>query len=236
MTAPAGRAALAATLPRRRAPREGSVRTLGTTEGAAEEAEAAAEWYGRRLGWPTAVGSGGALELLTGVRIDVVDVPLGAGLRMLRRLREGGTGPVAADGRRMRFVVAPGSAEELPGLLQWLEWGGIALDLRAHGAGGAVPAPVGPEGAAPWEAADRTLPVWVRPPLPGCDDTLPAAGLPELRGAGSPDLARLVAVAATECHRARLFPRAPRFPDLPQLRQTGRIPRGRTEYQACALS
>jgi hypothetical protein len=44
-------------------------------------------------------------------------------------------------GDRMRLLVAPGSAEELPGLLEWLEWGTLRLDLTAMGAGGAMEAP-----------------------------------------------------------------------------------------------
>jgi hypothetical protein len=52
----------------------------------------------------------------------------------------------------MRFLVPPGSAEELPGLLEWLEWGGIELDLAALAA------------YAPREAA-----VWLRPPGRECE-------------------------------------------------------------------
>jgi hypothetical protein len=47
----------------------------------------------------------------------------------------------------MRFLVAAGSTEELPGLLDWLEWGGLALDLRAIGTGGVMRAPRPPEPA-----------------------------------------------------------------------------------------
>ena len=41
------------------------------------------------------------------------------------------TGPVALRGDRMRLLVAAGSAEELPGLLDWLEWASRA-DLGGH--------------------------------------------------------------------------------------------------------
>jgi hypothetical protein len=73
------------------------------------------------------------------VRFDVLDVPAEAGYAALRRL--GPASPVAVQGDRMRLFVAPGSAEELPGLLDWLEWGSLALDLDAIGAGGLMDAP-----------------------------------------------------------------------------------------------
>ncbi|MBW5484220.1 SCO3374 family protein [Streptomyces bambusae] len=189
-------------------------------------------WYERVLGWP--VAGGPPVQLLTGTRFDVLDVPADAGLRLLRR--PVATGPVARSGRRMHFLVAAGSAAELDGLLDWLEWGGVALDLAALGEGGRIAAPVppgqvchaasggpwrrspagGPAGSpaggpveSPWGAA-----VWLRPPGPECGAGLPA--LPALsacgRGGGpaaGPDLVRLVGAAATECHRARLGRRAP---------------------------
>lgn len=109
-----------------------------------------------------------------------------AGLALLRRpgLR---TGPVAYDGERGRveLLVPEGSAEELPGLLEWLEWGGIELDLSAR------------TGYDPREAA-----VWLRPPEPG-------------READHVDLVRLVSAAATECHRTRLRRTARMCPDQP---------------------
>ncbi|MEU6668579.1 SCO3374 family protein [Streptomyces sp. NPDC046727] len=101
-------------------------------------------WYENDLGWPTVPGR--PLRLLTGVRFDVLDVPAEAGAAALRHLAPGS--PVALRGDRMELLVAAGGAEELPGLLDWLEWGGVALDLRALGAGGALEAPARPAGAA----------------------------------------------------------------------------------------
>jgi hypothetical protein len=119
----------------------------------------------------------------------------------------------------MWLLVAAGSAEELPGLLDWLEWGALALDLTAIGAGGSIEAPLppgvpegpltadgagagtdGPGGAGPQGAA-----VWLRPPEPGCEvepslPTLSAVG----GDGGAPDLVRLVDTVATQCHRVRL--------------------------------
>ncbi|WP_344535801.1 hypothetical protein [Streptomyces albiaxialis] len=125
--------------------------------------------------------SGEAGEAGTGAA-DVLEVPAGAGLALLRR-RGLRTGPVAYDPVRVRvqLLVPSGSAEELPGLLEWLEWGGIELGLTARA------------GYDPREAA-----VWLRPPEPGCGRGAPGT-------TGRPvDLVRLVSAAATECHRARL--------------------------------
>ncbi|MFE4211426.1 SCO3374 family protein [Streptomyces sp. NPDC056844] len=157
-----------------------------------------AQWYARELDWATAGTA--PVRLLTGLRFDVLELPAAAGHAALRRV--GRTGPVALAGRRMRLLVAAGSADELPGLLDWLEWGGIALDLTAIGTGGHITAPVQPGGAAgPPGAA-----VWLRPPgsRQEVEPSLPALGGLGSRGGGAPDLVRLVDAAATECHRARL--------------------------------
>ncbi|MFJ3779577.1 SCO3374 family protein [Streptomyces sp. NPDC090075] len=172
-------------------------------------------WYENDLGWATVPGAPGEpLRLVTGVRFDVLEVPAEAGAKALRHLGPGS--PVALQGGRLRLLMAAGGAEELPGLLDWLEWGALALDLRALGAGGRMDAPVRPE---PEHPGTRSLPgsvdgrdqavqgaaVWLRPPEPGCEveaslPTLSAVG----RADGAPDLVRLVDSVATECHRARL--------------------------------
>ncbi|MFJ4278671.1 SCO3374 family protein [Streptomyces massasporeus] len=97
-------------------------------------------WYENELGWPTVPGD--PLRLLVGVRYDVLDVPAEAGHAALRRLASGS--PVALRGGRMLLLVSAGSAEELPGLLEWLDWGALALDLVAIGAGGLMEAPSPP--------------------------------------------------------------------------------------------
>jgi hypothetical protein len=109
---------------------------------------------------------------------DALALAADAGLALLRRpgVR---TGPVAFDMRsgRLRLLVPAGSADELPGLLEWLEWGDIELGLTA---------------LARYDPYDpREAAVWLRPPEPG-------------READRVDLVRLVGAAATECHRARL--------------------------------
>ncbi|MGW0364954.1 SCO3374 family protein [Streptomyces sp. NPDC002990] len=164
------------------------------------EADAYASWYEHVLGW--AVAGGPPAQLVTGTRFDVLELPSDAGAALLRG--PVATGPVALMGRRMRFLVAPGSADELEGLLDWLEWGGVALDLAALGAGGRITAPV-PPGLPPGESP-RGAAVWLRPPERGCEALLPALPGPGQGAAPArgPDLARLVAAAATQCHRARL--------------------------------
>ncbi|MEV6329726.1 SCO3374 family protein [Streptomyces sp. NPDC051909] len=174
--------------------------------------EALARWYEHELGWATAAGP--PVQLVTGLRFDVLELPATAGRAVLRRLGAA-TGPVALRGRRMRLLVAAGSAEELPGLLDWLEWGGISLDLAMLGTDGRMTAPAPPVlPVSPGARQDGRFPpgpsVWLRAPEPGreVESSLPALR-PSLRGRTAegvaPCLARLVAVAAAECHRARLL-------------------------------
>ncbi|MFF9097269.1 SCO3374 family protein [Streptomyces sp. NPDC014776] len=97
-------------------------------------------WYENELGWPVVPGE--PVRLSVGPRFDVLDVPAEAGLAALRHL--GPSSPVAALDGRLWLWLAPGSAEELPGLLEWLEWGPLAssLDLRPLGPGTSVRAPL----------------------------------------------------------------------------------------------
>ncbi|GAA3373916.1 SCO3374 family protein [Streptomyces sannanensis] len=175
-----------------------------------EDGGGVTRWYERELGW--AVTEGPPPQLVTGVRFDVLELPAPAGVALLGRIGSG-AGPVALVGRgalqRMQLLVAAGCADELPGLLEWLQWGGIALDLTAIGAGGRIIAPVPPGRPDP---CSRGAAVWLRPPEPRheVEPALPSVSPLCGRGAGSrgngaPDLVRLVDAAATECHRARLF-------------------------------
>ncbi|MEU6927570.1 SCO3374 family protein [Streptomyces sp. NPDC046385] len=161
-----------------------------------------ARWYEHELGWAAVAGP--PVQLVTGLRFDVLDLPAVAGRGVLRRVGAG-TGPVALMGRRMRLLVAAGTAEELPGLLEWLEWGGISLDLAALGTDGRMAAPVPPG----WSRSGTPgAPVWLRAPEPGreVESSLPALRPSAVRGgAAAPCLARLVAAAAAECHRVRLL-------------------------------
>jgi len=106
-------------------------------------------WYAAR-GWPTRRDTSTRLWLLTGGLFDVVEVPEQAGRRAARRLLEYrqavlAPGPVGLTGPgRCGFLVAPGAREDLPELLEWLDWGGIELGIRAYGEGEQVGAP-GPQ-------------------------------------------------------------------------------------------
>ncbi|MFJ7337754.1 SCO3374 family protein [Streptomyces sp. NPDC101116] len=138
-------------------------------------------WYENELGWPTVPGD--PLRLVVGVRYDVLDVPAEAGHAALRHAAPGS--PVALRGDRMLLWVAAGSAEELPGLLEWLEWGDLPLDFAPIGAGGLMeaPSPPGPHG-------ERAV---TSPPGPHGEGAVPsscASHAAEPCGAGFPPAAR----------------------------------------------
>jgi hypothetical protein len=85
---------------------------------------------------PTAPG-----VLPCGSAFDVVNAPAIFGRRMLDRLwSEGpGSGPVAAYRGRTLLFAAPGTAQRLPSLLSWEEWGGSSEPAGPGGADTAVP-------------------------------------------------------------------------------------------------
>ncbi|NGO14976.1 hypothetical protein G5C60_47155 [Streptomyces sp. HC44] len=127
-----------------------------------------------------------------GSAFDVVNAPALFGRHMLDRLwGEGpGSGPVAAYRGRMLLFTTPGTAQRLPALLKWEEWGsdGGAGRSRAippllcHGSGDAVtvpPATVPPTSTAstptPTTARWLVAPDTRRPWLPGPEVLLWAA-------------------------------------------------------------
>ncbi|MFJ5261053.1 SCO3374 family protein [Streptomyces sp. NPDC088387] len=150
--------------------------------------DAVRRWYERDLGWPTAPGD--PVRLRVGARFDVLDVPAEAGRAALRHLVPGS--PVAVRGDRLRLLVAAGSAEELPGLLEWLEWGTLALDLVGIGAGGLMRAPLPPRSP---ESGNVPGPSGVTGSLPdaGVGGGSAALGIPAAR-AGRPDTLQGAAV------------------------------------------
>ncbi|WP_327728331.1 SCO3374 family protein [Streptomyces sp. NBC_00487] len=173
--------------------------------------DAVRQWYENELGWATVPGT--PVHLLTGLRFDVLDVPVEAGVAALRHLGPvpGPGSPVALRGGRMLLLVAAGGAEELPGLLAWLDWGGLDLDLTAVGTGGHMAAPAPPGGAAVrlggacGEAGSQGAAAWLRPPEPGCEVEPSLPSMSALGGGGgAPDLVRVVDTVATHCHRVRL--------------------------------
>lgn len=117
-----------------------------------------------------------------GSAFDVVNVPALFGRRMLEQLwAEGpGSGPVATHRGRMLLFAAPGTAQRLPSLLAWEEWGssgsggsgeqrGTAPPLLCHGTGDAVTVPpltcASSESGPRWVVAPDTRNPW----LPGPD-------------------------------------------------------------------
>ncbi|MEV0225339.1 bifunctional DNA primase/polymerase [Streptomyces sp. NPDC050704] len=120
-----------------------------TSEGAAWLASAGAYPRSTLALWedrPTA-----PVVLPCGSAFDVVNTPVIFGRRILDRLWEEGpgSGPVAAFRGRMLLFAAPGTAQRLPSLLRWEEWGsggastrGSAIPpLLCHGTGDAVTVP-----------------------------------------------------------------------------------------------
>ncbi|MCX4508894.1 bifunctional DNA primase/polymerase [Streptomyces sp. NBC_01619] len=108
-----------------------------------------------RPGAPVVVSCGGDV-------FDVVNVPAIFGRRMLDRLwSEGpGSGPVAFHRGRMLLFAAPGTAQRLPSLLGWEEWGSAVPPLLCHGTGDAITVPP----LSPPPAANGTGARWVVAP------------------------------------------------------------------------
>lgn len=119
-------------------------------------------WYENELGWPTVPekSPGSCVRIRVGLRFDVLDIPAAAGHAALRHLTAGS--PVAVRGDRLLLLVAAGSAEELPGILEWLEWGALPLDLRTLGPGDSMEAPAPPRSLLPEAGRARTQGATVR--------------------------------------------------------------------------
>ncbi|MCX5140432.1 MULTISPECIES: hypothetical protein [unclassified Streptomyces] len=158
-----------------------------TASGAAWLAGAAAYPRSTLAQWESRPSAPGVLPC--GSAFDVVNVPTLFGRRMLEHLWSDGpgSGPVAAHRGRMLLFASPGTAQRLPSLLDWEEWGGSPRDgsgraplgaegggpkvppLLCHGAGDAVTVPpltCDPSSSGPrWLVAPDTRNPW----LPGPD-------------------------------------------------------------------
>ncbi|MYS92999.1 MULTISPECIES: bifunctional DNA primase/polymerase [Streptomyces] len=126
-----------------------------------------------------------------GAVFDVVSAPAMFGRRMLDRLWDDGpgSGPVAEFRGRMLLFAAPGTAQRLPALLEWEEWGRREGDtgdlgrtdgvppLLCHGTGDAVTVPAPADDASPSRSGARWLvaPDTRQPWLPGPEVLLWAA-------------------------------------------------------------
>ncbi|NUR61046.1 MAG: hypothetical protein HOV87_20645 [Catenulispora sp.] len=149
---------------------------------------------------------------------DVVSVPEAAGREALARLLGYGQpavapGPVALSaGGRVLFYVADGGAQDLPELLEWLDWGGVRLDLTAVAGTELTDPPVrwlhpvtvpmqrlgGESSYAVPEQAAAAGPPDVASITQGASRraSYPIQGLPE-----PPELIALLATIAAACHR-----------------------------------
>ncbi|WP_067131344.1 hypothetical protein [Streptomyces yokosukanensis] len=121
------------------------------------------------------------VALPCGTAFDVVSAPAIFGRRMLDRLWDDGpgSGPVAVFRGRVLLFAAPGTAQRLPSLLAWEEWGSNRMEavppLLCHGTGDAVTVPApgggGAAGTSRWLVAPDTRHPW----LPGPEVVLWAA-------------------------------------------------------------
>ncbi|MEU1124080.1 bifunctional DNA primase/polymerase [Streptomyces sp. NPDC005899] len=151
-----------------------------TAAGAAWLADSSPSPRSTLSNWEAHPGSPGVLPC--GSSFDVVSVPALFGRRMLEQLwAEGpGSGPVATHRGRMLLFASPGTAQRLPSLLAWEEWGtgsaghartspGSSPPLLCHGTGDAVTVPPlagDPDAGGPrWLVAPDTRDPW----LPGPD-------------------------------------------------------------------
>jgi hypothetical protein len=101
-------------------------------------------WYENELGWPVVPATATTPpRLRVGRHFDVLDVPAEAGRAALRHLWP--HSPVAVQSGRMLLLLTAGSAEEVPGVLLWLEWGSLPLDLRTLTEGDLMEAPTPPD-------------------------------------------------------------------------------------------
>ncbi|WP_234381646.1 MULTISPECIES: bifunctional DNA primase/polymerase [unclassified Streptomyces] len=145
-----------------------------------------------------------------GSAFDVVSVPAVFGRRMLDHLwDEGpGSGPVAVHRGRTLLFAAPRTAQRLPSLLGWEEWGARVPSVLCHGTGDAITVPplTAPADAAPDHPETRWLvaPGARHPWLPG-PEVLLWACVRAARGAGT--AVHLGAVRATPpAARISIFP------------------------------
>jgi hypothetical protein len=78
-----------------------------------------------------------------GTVFDVVNMPALFGRRVVEQLWASGpgSGPVAVHLGRVLLLSAPGTAQRLPALLDWEEWGRRMPPLLCHGRGDAVTVP-----------------------------------------------------------------------------------------------
>lgn len=121
--------------------------------GAASHSEyvtiAGAEWLASASTFPRSVRALWSARptapsvLPCGTVFDVVNLPALFGRRVLDRLWSDGPGcgPVAVYRGRILIFAKPGTADRLPSLLTWEEWGPLVPPPLCHGVGDAVTVP-----------------------------------------------------------------------------------------------
>ncbi|MEV5505257.1 bifunctional DNA primase/polymerase [Streptomyces orinoci] len=155
---------------------------------AARVSPAGADWLASASPFPRSVlalwadNPHAPMVLPCGRAFDVIAMPALFGRRVLDRLWSAGpgSGPVAAQQGRLLLFTAPGTAQRLPALLRWEEWGGRERPevppLLCHGPGDAVTVPPlwPPDETEPTPPATRWLvaPEERRPRLPGPETLL----------------------------------------------------------------
>lgn len=140
-----------------------------------------ATWPGQATGSATAARRlwerqpRASVLLPTGRTFDAIDVPEVAGCLALARMERMGlmTGPVACTPQgRMLFLVLPGAAARVPGLVRARGWAPGAIDLTTHGEGGWIAAPptrVGLRGPVQWVRRPNAVNRW----LPDAGEVVP---------------------------------------------------------------
>ncbi|MFD8588464.1 bifunctional DNA primase/polymerase [Streptomyces sp. NPDC059637] len=118
--------------------------------------------------WSAAPSSVRALPC--GALFDAVSLPALFGRRVLDQLWTAGpgSGPAARQGGRLTFLTAPGTADRLPSLLDWEEWGDRVPPPLCHGLGDEISLPPlvpAPGSRAHWVVAPRSRTPWL--PGPG---------------------------------------------------------------------
>jgi hypothetical protein len=149
---------------------------------AAYVTDAGADWLASASPFPRSVRALWGLRphapsvLPCGRAFDVVSASETTGRRLLERLwcAGPGSGPVAVHRGRMLLFAAPGTAERLPALLGWEEWGpdtgGRPVGgLLCHGAGDTVTVPSPSGGSTGPRSRWLVAPDVRRPWLPGPD-------------------------------------------------------------------
>ncbi|WP_078901101.1 bifunctional DNA primase/polymerase [Actinacidiphila yeochonensis] len=147
-----------------------------TTDGVAWLASASAFPRSVRALWSARPAAPSVLPC--GTVFDVLNLPELFGRRVLEHLWSDGpcggpgSGPAAVHQGRVLLLASVGTAQRLPALLEWEEWGRRVPPMLCHGAGDAVTVPPLPgpgRGAAAGRSRWLVAPASASPWLPGAE-------------------------------------------------------------------